>query len=331
MMIVFRRQPHGEAKLAQVGTTIYVLHPDQPTKLLTLPHASAEAAASSLAKIRRDYFGGWTVVSQSDDEVDVTTWVLSEDDYAHAAARDQLVRQGWARDATTMAMPVRRERDGLGAAIANAEGVSTLHVLLGLEDGVDPLRRPALLARLAQGAFPTLTELTLESPWLPRMALAAQPLKLSKELVENPRLERLAAIGVSVWPVGAVPQLTHLRVQSNFTPDEVTDIAKAPQLRTLQITLTRRAEAAARNAFPTMRLDELTIESLEDVGAMIDALLGGNVPALVQVHGKPGPKLAVAVARWQREQPDKVLRTTFDSPFTPVATPLHEPFQRLFV
>ncbi|CAN5707951.1 hypothetical protein BH11MYX2_BH11MYX2_00150 [soil metagenome] len=328
-MVVFRRQPHGEAKLAQVGTTIYVLHPDQPAKVMTLPHASLEAAAISLAKIRRDYFSDWTVVSETDDEVDPTTWALSEEEHAQAAARDQLVRQGWVREGTTMVMPVRRERDGLNATIANAQDITTLHVLLGLEDGVDPLRRPALLARLAQGALPALTELTLESPWLPRMALAAQPLSVPKALVE--RLDRLAAIGVGVWPLGAVARLTHLRVQSNFTPEEVTEIAKAPLLRTLQIGMSRRAEAAARIAFPAMHLDKLTIELLEDVGAMIHALLGGNVPALVQLQGKPGPKLASAIERWQREQPDKVLRTTFDSPFKPVATLLHEPFRRLFV
>ena len=329
MMIVFRRQPHGEAKLAQVGTTIYVLHPDQPAKVMELPHATADAAAASLAKIRRDYFTGWTVVSES-DEVDVAAWSLSEEELARAAARDQLVRQGWAREGTTMVMPVRRERDGLNATIAQAQDITTLHVLLGLEDGVDPLRRPALLARLAQGALPQLTALTLESPWLPRMALAAQPLKLPKELLENPRLERLAAIGVGLWPSGAVPQLAHLRLQSNFTPDEVREIAAAPELRTLQITLTRRGETAARSAFPRMNLDELTIEALEDVGAMIHALLGGSVPALVQLQGKPGPQMATALARWQREQPTKVLRTTFDSPFVPVATALHEPFQRLY-
>jgi hypothetical protein len=314
-MIIFSRRPYGEARLGQVGNTIYVHHPDDADTLTTIPHPTEVAASEAFEQIRKAYFSpyiGWKV-SIEREEVNHAEWVRPKptaEERARFEADYQVFRQGYAIDGASMVMVVYADAEVIEAALERAREVTALHVLIGLEDNVGRIRRPGLLSKLAKGAAPRLVELTFESPWVPRWSLEKLPLKVPPALLE--RLERFAAVGAGVWPTGAKPKrLERLRLQTRLTAEDLAQIASVKSLRTLQIALNQRVEATARAELPAMQLDELTVENLDDVAAMIQALLDAkSLPPLVQLQGwmKRWPELRAAISRWQREAAGSTLR-----------------------
>ncbi len=311
--LLLRRGKPGLARLAQHDTVVHVVHPDDPTQPLTIPHSTEDAAAATFAKIHAERFprATWEVTHES-DLVDVAGWVARESD-AETRSREQqrLSEQGWAKAGSTMAMRIYLEPEHLTAALAHTADATALHVLLDLEDNVGVHRRPMLMRWLARGGAPELVELTFESPELTRDSLEVLPLHVPAELIAGGKLRSLAAVGAGVWPTGVTPHagLEHLRLISNFVPEDMADIAGAPGLRVLQIQMSKRAEAAARAAFPVADLDELTVEAVADMPAMIHALLDGKVPRVVQLAGRSKPKLLrAAIARWRAEAPTATLR-----------------------
>ncbi len=313
--------------LAQDGVKVHVLHPDDPTNILVIPHPTVAAASATFAKVAKEYFGiprGFKLALDVEAFTGTDDWIPKPVSPEEAARRQGVARRrvaGYELVGTTLVVSLKRmhRRDDLDIVLERGAGVTALHVLLS-ENDADGAGRAVLLERLGPIA-PQLVELAFEAPFGKRTAFGRTKLELPPSLFTSMvELERFAGRGLFAWPPALPASLANICVLDyELKAATLTRLIKHPPLRSLAIATSW--DASLHQLFATTKLDgldELTLEELLDVPEMIAAITAApGRPAKVRLRGVEAsdPALVAAAAR------DGIEVDTYESPFEPTSRP----------
>jgi hypothetical protein len=313
--------------LAQDEATLHVLHPDDPTNILVIPHPSVAAASATFTKIAKEYFGiprGFKLLTNVDGFTGTGDWIPKPITPEEAARLQGIARRrvsGYELAGPTLVLSLKRmrRRDDLDIVFERAGAITALHVLIS-EDDSDGAGRAALFERLIPVA-PQLEELTLDAPYGKRTAFGQTKLGLPPALLAAmTRLERFAMRGVLSWPTTLPAPLAEVRVfDYELKSASVARLLAHPALRSL--TIATSWDASLHQLFATTplgQLAELTLEELPDVPAMIAAISAApSRPTYVRLRGlaPSDPELVATAAR------DGIEVDTHESPFDETSRP----------
>ncbi len=313
--------------LAQDGATVHVLHPDDPSNILVIPHPSVAAASATFSKVAKEYFGiprGFKLVAGVEEFTGTEDWIPKPVTPEEAARAQGITRRrvaGYDLVGTTLVVSLKRmhRRDDLDIVLERASGATALHVLLS-ENDADGAGRAVLLERLGPIA-PQLVELAFEAPFGKRTAFGRTKLELPPALFSSmTKLERFAGRGAFAWPSALPAPLADVRVVDyELKVATLTRLLDHAALRSLAIATSW--DTSLHQLFATTKLDrleELTLEELTDVPAMIAAIsTTPGRPSKVRLRGLEAsdPALIEAAAR------DGIEVDIYGSPFDPTSRP----------